>query len=167
VRARAVRVWRGAREVLHGASFDLPAGGITGLIGPSGGGKTTLMRAIVGVQRRVRGEITVLGMAAGSASLRRRVGYATQTQAAYEDLSVGENLAYFAALLGATRAQVDALLVRVDLQDTTGQLVRSLSRGCWYSMSPPSAWTRCCASACGVCFASWRQRDRRCSCPVM
>ena len=50
------------------------------------------MRAVVGVQRRVRGELTVLGLAAGSAPLRRRLGYLTQTAALYEDLSVRENL---------------------------------------------------------------------------
>jgi ABC-2 type transport system ATP-binding protein len=129
VRTRNVRVWRGGREVLHDVSFDLPPGRITGLIGPSGGGKTTLMRALVGVQRRVRGELTVLGMAAGSPALRRRLGYGTQTQAAYEDLSVAENLRYFAALVGATRGHVDQLLARMDLEAAAGQLVRSLSGG--------------------------------------
>jgi ABC-2 type transport system ATP-binding protein len=114
---------------LHDVSFDLPAGRIAGLIGPSGGGKTTLMRAVVGVQRRVRGELIVLGMAPGSAALRRRLGYGTQTQAAYEDLSVRENLRYFAALAGAERGQVEELLARVDLQAAAGQLVRSLSGG--------------------------------------
>jgi ABC-type multidrug transport system ATPase subunit len=129
VRARDVRVRRGGREVLHGISFDLPAGRITGLIGPSGCGKTTLMRTIVGVQRGVQGEVTVLGSAPGSSLLRHRLGYGTQTQAAYEDLSVRENLSYFAALVGATAEEIDALLARVDLQTAAGQLVRSLSGG--------------------------------------
>jgi ABC-2 type transport system ATP-binding protein len=129
VEARNLTVWRGGREVLHDVSFGLPAGRITGLIGPSGGGKTTLMRAVVGVQRHVRGELTVLGMAPGSAGLRRCLGYGTQSQAAYEDLSVRENLEYFAALVGARRQQIEELLVRVDLEAAAGQLVRSLSGG--------------------------------------
>jgi ABC-2 type transport system ATP-binding protein len=129
VRARDVRVRRGGREVLHGVSFDLPARRITGLIGPSGCGKTTLMRTIVGVQRGVQGEVTVLGSSPGSASLRHRLGYGTQTQAAYEDLSVRENLNYFAALVGASAEEIDALLARVDLRTAAGQLVRSLSGG--------------------------------------
>jgi ABC-2 type transport system ATP-binding protein len=127
--ARDVRVRRGAREVLHDVSFELASRRITGLIGPSGGGKTTLMRAVVGVQRRVTGELTVLGTAPGSASLRRRVGYLTQAPAVYEDLSVRENLRYFAALARAPRSQVDELLARVDLADVARQSVRSLSGG--------------------------------------
>jgi ABC-type multidrug transport system ATPase subunit len=115
--------------VLRGLSFDLPAGRISGLIGPSGGGKTTLMRAVVGVQRQVRGELTVLGMAPGSAALRRRLGYMTQAPAVYEDLTVRENLEYFGALAGAPRAQVGVVIGRVDLQGAAGQLVRSLSGG--------------------------------------
>jgi ABC-2 type transport system ATP-binding protein len=129
VTARELSVRRGGREILHDLSFGLPAGRITGLIGPSGGGKTTLMRAVVGVQRRVRGELTVLGMAPGSAALRRRLGYATQAHAVYEDLTTRENLEYFGALVGAPRTQVQDLIGRVDLQGAANQLVRSLSGG--------------------------------------
>jgi ABC-2 type transport system ATP-binding protein len=122
-------VRRGGREVLHGVTCTLAAGRIAGLIGPSGGGKTTLMRAVVGVQRHVSGEIRVLGLDAGSPSLRRRVGYGTQSQAAYEDLSVRENLAYFAALAGAATGQAEDLLARVDLEAAARALVRTLSGG--------------------------------------
>jgi ABC-2 type transport system ATP-binding protein len=129
VDARSLSVWRGGREVLHDLTFGLASGRIIGLIGPSGGGKTTLMRAVVGVQRHVRGELRVLGMAPGSAALRRCLGYGTQSQAAYEDLSVQENLRYFATLVGARRLQVAELLARVDLEAAAGQLVGSLSGG--------------------------------------
>jgi ABC-2 type transport system ATP-binding protein len=129
VSARELSVQRGGREVLHGITFELRAGAITGLIGPSGCGKTTLMRAIVGVQRSVRGELRVLGMAAGSAALRGRLGYGTQSLAAYEDLTVRENLDYFGALTGAPREQTGQLLERVGLEDSAAQLVRSLSGG--------------------------------------
>ncbi len=122
VQTRDLRVSRGGREVLHGLTFELPAGRITGLIGPSGCGKTTLMRAIVGVQAHVQGEVWVLGMEAGSPALRHCLGYGTQSQAAYEDLSVRENLEYFAALLGARRGQVGELLARVDLETAAAQL---------------------------------------------
>src|SRR5436853_368760 len=54
-------VERGRREVLHRVSFDVPPGQVAGLLGPSGGGKTTLMRALVGVQQVRSGEVTVLG----------------------------------------------------------------------------------------------------------
>ena len=127
--ARALSVTRGGREVLRDVTFDVSIGGITGLLGPSGSGKTTLMRAIVGVQRRVRGELTVLGQPAGSAPLRHRVGYRTQDPAVYADLTVRENLEYFAAILGAPRAQVADVIRQVELDDVAGQLARSLSGG--------------------------------------
>jgi ABC-2 type transport system ATP-binding protein len=129
VQARDLRVSRGGREVLHGLTFAMPVGRVTGLIGPSGCGKTTLMRAIVGVQAHIQGEVRVLGMEAGSPALRRCLGYGTQSQAAYGDLSVRENLEYFATLLDARRGQVQELLDRVDLERAAGQLVRSLSGG--------------------------------------
>ena len=78
----------------------MPAGAVTGLLGPSGCGKTTLMRAIVGVQRVAGGTLTVLGLPAGTPELRRRVGYMTQAPSVYADLTVRENLAYFARVLG-------------------------------------------------------------------
>jgi ABC-2 type transport system ATP-binding protein len=127
--ARALSVTRGGRDVLRDVSFDIPAGGITGLLGPSGSGKTTLMRALVGVQRRVRGSLTVLGHPAGSAPLRHRVGYVTQAPAVYADLTVRENLEYFAAIVGAPRAQVAEVIRQVELDDTQSQLARSLSGG--------------------------------------
>lgn len=127
--ARELSVTRGGRDVLRDVTFEVSAGGITGLLGPSGSGKTTLMRAIVGVQRRVRGELSVLGQPAGSAPLRRRVGYVTQAPAVYADLTVRENLEYFAAILGAPRTQVAEVIRQVELDDVAGQLARSLSGG--------------------------------------
>jgi ABC-2 type transport system ATP-binding protein len=124
---RDLHVTRGAKEVLHGLDFDLEPGQVTGLLGPSGCGKTTLMRAMVGVQRDVRGTLTVLGEEAGSPGLRRRIGYVTQAPAVYGDLSVTENLRYFAALSGATNA--DAVLEQVALGPQRDQLVRDLSGG--------------------------------------
>lgn len=129
ITARDLRVRRGGREVLHGLTFELPGGRIAGLIGPSGGGKTTLIRVIVGVQRRVSGEVRVLGEVAGAPALRRRIGYGTQGQSAYEDLTVRENLEYFATIMGARPEQVAEVLEQVDLGDAAGQFARSLSGG--------------------------------------
>jgi len=129
ISARSVSVARGERDVLHEVSFDVSSSAITGLCGPSGSGKTTLMRAIVGVQRHVRGELTVLGHAAGTAPLRRRVGYVTQAPAVYGDLTVRENLEYFAAIRGAPRAQVSEVIDEVDLAGAAEQSVGSLSGG--------------------------------------
>jgi ABC-2 type transport system ATP-binding protein len=120
---------RGPRRVLHGLSFAVPPGQVTGLLGPSGSGKTTLMRAIVGVQRVRSGEVTVLGEPAGSAGLRHRVGYVTQAPSVYPDLSVRENVRYFASLYGMSIREADAALADVGLADAAGQLVRDLSGG--------------------------------------
>src|SRR5262249_7403960 len=87
VEVRGLVVDRGGRRVLRGVDCDVPTGSVTGLLGPSGSGKTTLMRALVGVQRIRSGEVTVLGLPAGSAALRSRVGYVTQAPSVYGDLS--------------------------------------------------------------------------------
>ncbi|WP_433499267.1 ABC transporter ATP-binding protein [Sphaerimonospora sp. CA-214678] len=129
VAVRDLRVRRGGAEVLHGLTFTVPRGQVTGLLGPSGCGKTTLMRAIVGVQVVAGGEVTVLGEAAGSAGLRRSIGYSTQSPAIYRDLTVRENLRYFAAVLGAPREDVERVLAEVGLADAGHQLGGTLSGG--------------------------------------
>lgn len=129
VRVTGLRVVRGGREVLHGVSFDVPRGEVVGLLGPSGSGKTTLLRALVGVQVVAGGTVEVLGAPAGGAAVRGKVGYATQSPAVYGDLSVRENLEYFADVLGAGRAEVDRVIERVDLAGHAGQVVAALSGG--------------------------------------
>ncbi|MGW8332810.1 ABC transporter ATP-binding protein [Streptomyces sp. NPDC055897] len=99
VSARALTVVRGNREVLRRLDFTVPRARITGLIGPSGCGKSTLMRAIVGTQANVTGTLTVLDAPAGTPALRTRIGYVTQSPSVYQDLTVRQNLAYFAAVL--------------------------------------------------------------------
>ena len=122
-------VERGRRTVLHGVGCAVPAGSVTGLLGPSGSGKTTLIRAIVGVQVVKSGTVTVLGKPAGSAPLRRLVGYVTQAPSVYADLSVRENARYFAALYGLGAAEADRAVTDVGLADAAGQLVGNLSGG--------------------------------------
>ena len=129
IEAAGLRVDRGGREVLHGLTFTVPSGSVTGLLGPSGGGKTTLMRAVVGVQAGVRGRVDVLNAPAGDRSLRARVGYVTQSPSVYGDLTVSANLDYFADVLGADRSRVPQVLADVDLADAAGQLVGTLSGG--------------------------------------
>lgn len=129
ISVKDLRVVRGRREVLHGLTFDVARGAVTGLLGPSGGGKTTLMRALVGVQAKVTGTVDVLGRPAGSPELRRRIGYVTQAPAVYTDLTVRENLAYFAAVVGAPKDDVDRVLATVDLEAYAGDRVDRLSGG--------------------------------------
>lgn len=129
VRARSLIVELGGKRILHGLTFDAPAGRITGLLGPSGCGKTTLMRCAVGVQQISAGTVDVLGRPAGSPALRDRVGYVTQAASVYVDLTVRDNVRYFAAIYGAPPAAADRALADVDLTDRAGQLVRTLSGG--------------------------------------
>ncbi|MFC6014368.1 ABC transporter ATP-binding protein [Nocardia lasii] len=122
-------VERGKRPVLHGLTLDIPRGSITGLLGPSGCGKTTLLRSIVGTQVVKSGTVTVLGEPAGSAGLRRRVGYVTQAPSIYADISVADNVAYYAALYGRDRAEVESAVAAVGLADHANQLGDQLSGG--------------------------------------
>jgi ABC-2 type transport system ATP-binding protein len=124
-----LRVRRGSTHVFDGIDLSIPRGQITGLLGPSGCGKTTLMRSIVGVQKIASGDVTVLGEPGGSRQLRHRVAYGTQGAAVYGDLTVRQNLAYFAALLKAPKNDVDRVIDEVGLRAQSGQLVDSLSGG--------------------------------------
>ena len=126
---RGLRVVRGGKVVLPGIDLDVERGTVTGLLGPSGGGKSTLIRSIVGVQIVAGGEISVLGLPAGTAELRRRVGYVTQAPSVYSDLTVRENLAYFGRLLGAGTQRVRGVVDRVGLTGESDSLVGALSGG--------------------------------------
>ncbi len=127
----ALRVVRGGREVLPALSLSIGSG-VTGLLGPSGCGKSTLMRAVVGVQKIEAGRVEVLGHPAGSPSVRDRVGYLTQAPSVYDDLSVTENLRFFARVLGVPgdldRAVEEAVRA-VDLAGSRHRVVGRLSGG--------------------------------------
>jgi ABC-2 type transport system ATP-binding protein len=129
IRIRELVVRRGGRLVLPGISLDVRPGLVTGLLGPSGSGKTTLIRSIVGVQIVESGEVTVLGAPAGSPELRRVVGYVTQAPSVYADLTVRENLRYFARVLDAPLEEVDKAIRTVALDDHGDQVVATLSGG--------------------------------------
>jgi ABC-2 type transport system ATP-binding protein len=129
IRVVDLRVVRRDAVVLPALSCEVEAGSVTGLLGPSGSGKTTLLRAIVGVQKVASGGVDVLGEPAGSASLRRRIGYMTQAPSVYGDLTVGENLVFFARVLDEPNAAVDRVLAEVSLEEFRGRVVNRLSGG--------------------------------------
>ncbi|MDX6348460.1 MAG: type transport system ATP-binding protein [Streptomyces sp.] len=129
VRAHGLQVVRGGRTVLNALDFAVPRGQITGLLGPSGCGKSTLMRAIVGTQAHVTGTLDVLGLPAGHRTLRSRVGYVTQAPSVYADLTVRQNLDYFAAVLGAPPGDTPRVIADVDLTSHAGDLAGNLSGG--------------------------------------
>ena len=129
IQVDGLRVRRGRDEVLHGLTLNVPRGALVGLLGPSGSGKSTLMRSIVGVQKLSSGSVTVLGQPAGSAILRDRIGYVTQTASVYDDLTVRQNLHYFRSILGAPRSDVERVIEETDLTSHASRLVGSLSGG--------------------------------------
>lgn len=129
VEVRNLTVRRGGREVLHDISLTIPRGSITGLLGPSGCGKTTLMRSIVGTQIVESGDISALGRPAGAAELRHRIGYVTQAPSIYADISVHDNVAYYAALYGRDRSATDDAINAVGLAKYAYQRGDQLSGG--------------------------------------
>ncbi|GGN52292.1 multidrug ABC transporter ATP-binding protein [Streptomyces kronopolitis] len=136
VHARDLTAVRGGRTVLDALRFDVPRGRVTGLLGPSGCGKSTLLRAIVGTQAKVTGTLDVLGRPAGDPRLRPRIGYVTQDPSVYDDLTVRQNLDYFAAVLHPGRAaralrrdRVTRAVEDVDLTRHADALAGRLSGG--------------------------------------
>src|SRR5512141_1850670 len=126
---RDLVVQRGRIQAVRGISFSTPPGEVTGLLGPSGCGKSTLMRSVVGVQVVRSGTVEVLGLPAGDKRLRDRVGYVTQAPSVYSDLTVAENLRFFARVLGVSAGEVDRCIDAVDLAGARDQVVSRLSGG--------------------------------------
>ena len=124
-----LRVVRGERPAIHDLSVQIARGTITGLLGPSGCGKTTLMRSIVGTQVVTGGTVTVLGHPAGSAPLRKRVGYMPQAATIYDDLRIIDNVRYFGALYGMDAKAADEAVSAVGLDDHRTAMCGNLSGG--------------------------------------
>jgi ABC-2 type transport system ATP-binding protein len=124
-----LRIDRGGRTVIDTIRMSIQAGIVTGLLGPSGCGKTTLMRSIVGAQRITAGSIAVFGEAAGARSLRRRIGYVTQSPSIYPDLTTAENVRYFAAMYGVGSNRVREVIDAVGLTAKKFELAGNLSGG--------------------------------------
>jgi len=129
IQVRDLHVRRGTTTVFDGFSVDVAPGRLTGLLGPSGCGKSTLIRSIVGVQKIAAGTVTVLGLPGGDKRLRTRVAYSSQADGIYRDLTVRENLAYFASLLHAPPADIDRAIDTVGLGDKRHDRVDRLSGG--------------------------------------
>lgn len=129
VRLHHVTVRYGDTRALKDISLSVPSGKIIGLLGPSGAGKTTLIRLIVGRLNPTAGRATVLGYSASNRKLRGRVGYMTQGVSIYPDLTVQQNLRYFATIMGVSWSRIPDYLVEVDLVDQAKQLAGTLSGG--------------------------------------
>jgi len=122
----------GSVHALRGLSMQIEQGITYGLLGPNGAGKTTLIRAIIGLVRPDQGQIKVLGTIMPNKALMARVGYMTQSVALYEDLTVYQNIQFFAAMAGLNshaKQAIDEVIALVDLSDRAGSRVRELSGG--------------------------------------
>jgi ABC-2 type transport system ATP-binding protein len=129
VRVDHLRVVRGGTIVLPDLSCEVARGVVTGLLGPSGSGKSTLIRAVAGVQRIAGGGVDVLGRPAGSPELRARVGYMTQAPSVYTDLTLRENLRFFARVIGAPASAIQEAIDRVALEEHADRVVSRMSGG--------------------------------------
>ena len=120
----------GEIHAIDGLDLQVGKGEIYGLLGPNGSGKTTLIRLITGLLRPTDGRITVLNQAMPHKGVLSQIGYMTQASALYEDLTIRENVAFFAAMCGrGDRHRVDEVIALVDLADRADSLVRTLSGG--------------------------------------
>lgn len=120
----------GSLTAVDAVSLRVRQGEIYGLLGPNGAGKTTLIRMLLGLVRPSEGEATVLGRRVPDKGALSAIGYMTQSEALYQDLTVRENLEFFATVFGSrSSARVHELLELVDLQERADTLVATLSGG--------------------------------------
>jgi ABC-2 type transport system ATP-binding protein len=118
----------GSMRALDGVTLRVKTGEVYGLLGPNGAGKTTLIRAIVGLVAPESGTVTVLGSRMPNLDILGSVGYMTQAAALYPDITVEENLRFFAAISGAD-GNVDEVLRVVELEQRRNSVVATLSGG--------------------------------------
>lgn len=130
IEARALTKRFGELVAVDALDLELQAGRIYGLLGPNGSGKTTLIRCLVGLAKPSSGEARVLGVKMPDRENLSRIGYMTQADGIYIELSVWENLRFFAALSGQRdRAVMDEILEIVDLASRRNTPALNLSGG--------------------------------------
>ena len=129
IEIEGVGVQIGSNTILEDISTNITKGRITGLLGPSGAGKTTLYKSILGLKKINAGSIKILGKSAKDKKLHDNVGYMAQTPSIYYDLTINENLEYFSSISGASKGQIKKLLEAVELTHRQDTLVKNLSGG--------------------------------------
>jgi ABC-2 type transport system ATP-binding protein len=117
-------------HALRGLSVSTRRGEIYGLLGPNGAGKSTLLRVMVGLHTPDSGTVSVLGHPLPHKDILARTGYMTQASALYADLTVWQNVAFFAGLMGCRdKDAIAEAIAFVDLSDRKDSPVRTLSGG--------------------------------------
>ncbi|HEU5315485.1 MAG TPA: ABC transporter ATP-binding protein [Chloroflexota bacterium] len=133
--AAGLRKRFGPVDAVDGLGLGVPRGAVYGLVGPDGAGKTTTLRLLCGIVGADAGEMRVAGcdVRRDPERVKRRVGYLAQRFALYGDLTVGENIRFFADVYGVPRAAREArtaeLLTLTQLAPFTGRLAEYLSGG--------------------------------------
>lgn len=130
VAAQALTKKFGDITAVDALDLALPAGRIYGLLGPNGSGKTTLIRLLTGLAKATSGEVRVLGVRMPDRENLAHIGYMTQADGIYIELSVWENLRFFAALSGTgDKKAMDAVLELVALTERKNAPLLNLSGG--------------------------------------
>jgi len=140
VSARGISKSFGQQKVLDNLDLDIPTGVTYCLLGANGSGKTTFIRAIVQLLRLDGGELSVLGRPVSEVDrIYSQIGYMTQHKALYPDLTVQENMEFYAGLYGLKKQRreerLDELLTMVDLSEHRGRLAGALSGGMYQRLS--------------------------------
>lgn len=133
IRVTNVKQVFGKNVILEDVTFQVKQGEIVGLLGPSGSGKTTLIKALMGMSGPVAGDIYVLGVKQPSLAPMKQIGYMSQADALYEELTAHANLAYFGRLYGLQgkklKERIRACLAFVDLDQETKKAIHHYSGG--------------------------------------
>jgi ABC-2 type transport system ATP-binding protein len=133
VAIRGVTKAFGKLHALDNFTMNIHAGETYGLIGPNGSGKTTLIRIIVGLTKPTSGEVRILGQRMPNRRIAKDIGYMTQNNALYQELTIRENLEFFGRIYGLRghqlRQRVQDVLETVDLTDYAGSIVDTISGG--------------------------------------
>ncbi len=120
----------GSIYALQGLSLQVRRGEIYGLLGPNGAGKSTLIRVIAGLHKPDSGSVTLLDRPMPDKNILARVGYMTQASALYTDLTVWQNVAFFAGLMGCRdKAAIAAAIEFVGLTARKDSRIGTLSGG--------------------------------------
>jgi ABC-2 type transport system ATP-binding protein len=140
ISARGVIKSFGRQRVLDGLTVDIPTGVTYCLLGPNGSGKTTFIRAIVRLLRLDGGEMSVLGRPVSEVGeIYSQIGYMTQHKALYPDLTIEENMEFYAGLYGIEKQlrmeRQEELLEMVDLLEHRSRLAGALSGGMYQRLS--------------------------------
>jgi ABC-2 type transport system ATP-binding protein len=130
VETRELHKHFGAIRAVDGIDLSVKSGEIYGLLGPNGSGKTTLIRLLIGLLEPTSGSVKLLDHVIPNKAILSQAGYMTQACALYEDLTVRENVAFFAEMCGRIdRSRIDEVIELVELSDRSHSLVRKLSGG--------------------------------------